>query len=94
MSRKILDICLQNKCWQETILHLQYLIQQFPKQEKYVDLLGTVLIKQQMFDEELKVYESMVIKNPKNKESIKRLIGLYAKTGELEKANNLIQLIS
>lgn len=93
LREKLVEIYLQGEKWEEVIIHLQYLIQQFPQQEKYVDLLGTVLIKQQQFPEAIKIYESMIINNPNNKNSIKKLIGLYGKTGEMQKANQLMQLI-
>ena len=94
IREKLIETNLQIGKWQDVILHLQYLIDQFPKKDQYVELLGTVLIKQQMFSEAIQIYENMVIKNPHNKNTVKKLIGLYGKTGELQKAKGLMQMIS
>jgi tetratricopeptide (TPR) repeat protein len=94
IREKLIETCLQREKWQDVILHIQYLIQQFPQDDKYMELLGTVLIKQQLFSEAIQIYENMIIKNPHNKHTVKKLIGLYGKTGELQKAHGLMQMIS
>ena len=94
IREKLIDVKLQNKKYNDSVNHLTYLIKQFPENEKYKDLLGTVLIKLQEFREAITIYESLVMQNPNNQKSLKKLIGLYGKTGELHKANNLMQTIS
>ena len=94
IREKLIEIYLQNAKYTEIIPHLIYTINQFPEEEKYKELLGTVFIKKQEFHEAIKIYESLVIQNPHNQNSLKKLVGLYGKTGELHKANKLMQAIS
>jgi hypothetical protein len=47
-----------------------------------------------MFVDAIQLYKNMVIKNPHNKHTIKKFIGLWGKTGELQKAHGLLQMIS
>ncbi len=54
------------------------------------DLLGLVLLKQQKFKEAIKVYEHLFQLQPKHFQTVKKLAGLYAKTGDMEKAGALI----
>lgn len=49
---------------------------------------------EQEVNKTITVNESMILQNPQNKNSIKKLIGLYSKIGEMHKANELIQVIS
>ena len=55
-----------------------------------LDLLAVVYIKQQNLTRALQVYEQLHIRYPDNIHVIKRLIGLYAKTGQNDKVEDLI----
>ena len=48
---------------------------------------------EQEFKEAITIFESLVLHNPQNKKSLNKLIGLYEKTGELNKANKLMEAI-
>lgn len=57
---------------------------------RYRDMLGTVLIKQQKFVEAINVYEALNKDYPDNNSFVKRMAGLYAKTGNLARAQELL----
>jgi len=56
-----------------------------------LDLLAVIYIKQQDLKGALQVYEKLHIRDPENVHVIKRLIGLYAKTGQNDKVEELIK---
>ena len=59
-----------------------------------LDLLAVVYIKQQDLTKALSVYEELHLRYPEDPHVIKRLIGLYAKTGQAEKVEELIKLLN
>jgi len=58
-----------------------------------LDLLGMTYIKQQKYIEALAIYEQMA-KQSESPEIWKRLASLYAKTGDMEKAKEILLAIS
>lgn len=58
---------------------------------KYLSLLGDIFIKQSKFEDAIENYEVILSKYPDNKVAVKRLIGLYGKVGDIEKANFLLK---
>ena len=56
---------------------------------------GTVLyIKKSKLSAAIEIYEQLFEKAPKEKVIIKRLAGLYAKTGQEEKARSLVEYLN
>ncbi len=62
---------------------------------EFLDLAGFIYIKQRKFEKAIEAYRHLLVFKPENPTLIKRLAGLYAKTGDLEKAQMLLtQLVS
>jgi len=57
----------------------------------YWDLLGLVLLKRQKFNEAISAYEHLFKIQPEHMPTVKKLAGLYAKTGDMVKAEALIR---
>ncbi len=55
------------------------------------DLLGLVLLKQQKFKDAIAAYEYLFQLQPEHMQTAKKLAGLYAKIGDMEKAEALIR---
>lgn len=58
--------------------------------ESYTELLGITRIKQEKFQQALPLFENLYTQNPKNDRIKKILIGLYGKTGNIERAQALL----
>jgi tetratricopeptide (TPR) repeat protein len=55
------------------------------------DLLGLILLKQQKFKEAIAAYEHLFQLQPDHIQTVKKLAGLYAKTGDMVKAEAIIR---
>lgn len=64
-----------------------------PDDLQYFDSIGTLLIKQNKFQESILIYEIILSGSPNNVNVLKRLIGLYGKIGNLQKANELFAIL-
>ncbi len=64
-----------------------------PDDLQYFDSIGTLLIKQNKFQESILIYETISSGSPNNVNVLKRLIGLYGKIGNLQKANELFAIL-
>ena len=82
--------CLNLGRYAQAAENLRRLCAALPENHYYLDLLATVYIKNQQFNEALHVYEQLFQIYPQNENIRKRLAGLYAKTGHLQKAQDLI----
>jgi len=60
---------------------------------QYLNSIGTFLIKQKKFHIAIKVYESILLRAPNSENAMKRLIGLYGKIGDIQKANRLLIIL-
>jgi len=69
---------------------LRELINFNPNRIDAIDTLGTVLIKLQKFNKAIEIYETLHNKVPKNDQVVRRLAGLYLKTGKDQKAAALM----
>ncbi len=61
-----------------------------PPQAKYLEQLAFVQIRQQKFDAAIETYQQLLKLNPKNDLAVRRLAGLYAKTGRPHMAQALL----
>ncbi len=61
-----------------------------PPQAKYLDLLGLVQMKQEKFAQAIETYGELLKIQPNNAQLLRRLAGLYAKTGQTEIAKQLL----
>lgn len=59
-----------------------------------LDLLGFVYMKQQNWKEAASVYEKLLKKDANNANIIRRLAGVYAKNGQMEKTRNLVEMLN
>jgi len=87
---KVLPLYLQLNKMDAAYAILEKLTSQPACDPRYRDMLGTVLIKKQMFKEALLVYESLNAQYPGNQALIRRMVGLYAKTGNESRAQELL----
>jgi len=93
-KERLTEILIETGNFSEAEKYLKMLIEKLPQNEQYCEVYGTVLIKQEKYHEAISHYESLFQVNPNNSNILKRLVGLYAKTGEIERANKLIGLIT
>lgn len=91
---RVVSIYLKGGRLAEAERHLQALVRLDDGNSGYGDLLGTVLIKQSKFGEAISVYERLVEARPDNVAGVKRLAGLYAKVGDLDKARGLLAVLN
>lgn len=63
-----------------------------PPQAGYLDLLGLVQMKRQKFTQAIDTYSQLLKLQPDNSSVLRRLAGLYAKTGQTETAKQLLSL--
>ena len=82
VQQRILNLALQ--C--EEFFVAEKILQkpEFQNELKYLDVLGVVKIKLQKFEEAIAIYEKLNKLSPNNGAVLKRLAGLYAKTGREE----------
>ncbi len=59
-----------------------------------LNLLGITYIKQQDWNKAVYTYEELLKIEPDNSDTIKRLAGIYAKNGQMEKAQALVKLLN
>lgn len=59
-----------------------------------LDLLGIVYIKQRDWEQAAFVYEQLLEKSPQDMAIMKRLAGVYAKSGQMQKAQSLIEYLN
>lgn len=60
---------------------------------QYLNSIGTLLIQQKKFRESIKIYETIALRAPNDEDVLKRLIGLYGKVGNMQKANELLTIL-
>ncbi len=72
---------------EQCLLHMQSLL---PHELRVLDLLALAQIKQQKFSEAIPAYEEMLRLSPDNEKIIKRLAGLYAKIGQVARAEEML----
>ena len=86
---KLVVLQLEKSNYQQAEANLYKLVNGNPSGKKYQELLASVLIKQQKFNSAINVYESIITTFPEDQQAHRRLIGLYAKTGDMLKAQEL-----
>lgn len=91
---RLVEIYLQLGKLSEAANYLQILLKKKADNQNYIDLFGVILIKQQKFHEAITYYEKTFENNPQNQLALKRLVGLYGKVGEFNKANRLMEAIA
>ena len=93
LLNRLVDVCVKKGNYQLAEKYLKHLINLTDGDLRYMNTLGIILIKQEKFQEAISIYESILSKIPENIDSIKRLIGLYGKIGEMQKAGELVAAI-
>ncbi|MCF7800537.1 MAG: tetratricopeptide repeat protein [Candidatus Marinimicrobia bacterium] len=87
----LVDISLKTNDYSTAETELEALLTEAPDEIKYLNLLAILKVKQQDFPRAIQLYEQMFIADPGNRLALKRLVGLYSKVGEVEKAHRLLQ---
>ncbi len=90
LLEKMAVISIQKGYYEKAEKYLRNLNQILDNDFKYLDMLAVVLIKLQKFEEAITVYESMLKPDYSNIQIKKRIAGLYAKTGNLAKAQQIL----
>lgn len=85
-----LDTLLKLNRIPEAYKLLDKLILKQPGSRSHLELSGLLLIKLREFDKALDVFDRLYTMEPDNNDYLKRLAGLYAKTGHREKAEILV----
>ncbi len=88
---QLVRISLKQKNYPDAIKYLRHLNTLVKGNAQYIDLLGTLLIRERRFSEATGFYEEIVRQFPQNQAAVKRLAGLYAKTGSIEMAKQLLE---
>lgn len=91
MRAALVDVSLRTGDFSTAETELSALLTDNPHELKYLNLLGTLKIKQQDFSGAIKIYEQVVRVDAGNELALKRLVGLYSKVGKVEKAHRLLQ---
>ena len=92
LLEEMVNIYTQTKNFEKAEKILKKLAQNDTKKIIYQDLLGIVLIKQKKFKDAIAVYESVLRKEGTNNLILKKLVGLYGKIGNMNKARQLLRL--
>ena len=88
--KRLIEIYMRMDDFEQMQGYLSKLINLTSDNMQYLNSLGIFLIKQQKFQESIKVYETISLKYPDDENVLKRLIGLYGKAGNIQKANELL----
>ena len=88
--KRLIEIFMRMDDFEQMQEYLTILINLTTDDFQYLNSLGTFLIKQQKFQESIKVYETISLKYPNDDDVLKRLIGLYGKVGNIQKTNELL----
>jgi len=92
--QKKLDTALKLGAWEDAQEIINYFIGTISQNTSFWDLLGIVLMKQKKFVEALKIYQDLYQSHPQNLQFLKKVAGLHAKLGDIDKAENLIEKIN
>jgi glycosyltransferase involved in cell wall biosynthesis len=90
VQEKLLPIYLQHNRLDAAQDILESLTSQLSCDPRFRDMLGTLLIKKQLFREALSVYEALHAQYPGNEQIVRRMAGLCAKTGDAGRAQELL----
>ena len=90
---KYIDSLLQTGALEEASRILNHVILMSPEL-KYYSTLGMVFMKLQHFEKAIAVYEIISDKFPEATRELKYLAGLYAKTGDIKKAEDILKKLS
>jgi len=88
--KRLIEIYMSTNNFEQVQAYLTKLINLTTDDLQYLNSLGTFLIQQQKFQESIKVYETISLKYPNDESVLKRLIGLYGKVGNIQKADELL----
>jgi glycosyltransferase involved in cell wall biosynthesis len=61
---------------------------------RYYELLGKLLIKMELFDQAIQILEKGRLLEPRNTGLLRLLVGLYGKTGKMDKAEKLLTVLN
>jgi len=86
----LVEVCYQLGDYDAVEEVLISLIRDFPNKSGYLMMFANLKIKQQQFPEAIRLLENYLTINPQNGEVGKRLVALYGKTGQMEKAHALL----
>ena len=86
----LVEVCYQLGDYDAVEEVLNSLIRDFPNKSGYLMMFANLKIKQQQFPEAIRLLENYLTINPQNGEVGKRLVALYGKTGQMEKAHALL----
>ena len=91
LLEEMVNIYTQTENFEKAEKILRRLTQINKKEHNYSDLLGIMLIKQKKFKDAITVYESILRKEGTNNLILKKLVGLYGKVGNMNKARELLR---
>lgn len=93
VHRDLSRVYLNAGDYDEAEKHLLVLYEQTPDDPLLLDNLGRVLIKLQKFSEAIEVYQQLLANEGGNQVAVRRLVGLYAKTGDRAKAQKMVEMM-
>lgn len=88
--KRLVHTCHNMRDYQMASYYVKKLINLQSDNSEYLSTLAVLAIKQQKFDEAIDVYEKLRVMHPESQEVGRRLAGLYAKTGNLERMQQLL----
>lgn len=90
LQEHFVDVCFQLGDYDAVEENLNLLIRAFPNKPNYLAMFANLKIRQQQFPEAIRLYEKILTITPDNMTAGKRLVALYGKTGQMEKARTLL----
>ncbi len=91
--KNLIDLSLQTGQYDLAGEHLGQLIKTTGETTDLLKILAFVLIKQEKYREAIAVYERLLALDRSDPETIRRLVGLYGKIGELAKAQDIYRYL-
>jgi len=88
--KRLVHVCNSNQDFLSAEYHLEKLIQLQDENTDYLSTLAILAIKQENYTKAIRVYERLKLIHPDHHEYGRRLAGLYAKTGNIERMLQLI----
>ena len=92
-NRWLANYQMDHKNFEKAFSHIRQISGSFSaKDEKYLELLGMVLIKNNQFEKAIYIYNKLLEINKANENALKKLVGLLAKTGHRKEAEQILIL--
>jgi tetratricopeptide (TPR) repeat protein len=91
--KNLIDLLIRSGQYSRAEKHLIQLIDPTAESPENLKVLAFVLIKQEKYYEAIAVYERLFKIDPHDRETLKRLVGLYGKVGEIAKAQEIFRYL-